>query len=170
MLYRTVSELFYSVQKMDSRHKQNGLPCGLTACLTKKVYAVNIDTNESKSKLKSLSCNPAILAALHWLPLSLKINFKMLLFFCVKPWVFWLLPMCDLLTPYKPNCCLRSSGRALPLAPKSYIVTKGDQAFAVQAPLKTVFFQQVSFQNSLLQGFFFTNGIYWYSFFISVIS
>lgn len=79
MLYRTVSESFYTVQKMDSRNKQNGLPCGLTACLTKKVCAVYIDTKESKS---------LCLAILQSLPhftgylLVLKLILRYYCFFC----------------------------------------------------------------------------------------
>ena len=45
-----------------------------------------------------------------------------------------LLSLCDLLTPYEPDRCLRSSSRALLMVPKSRLVTKGDQAFAVRAP------------------------------------
>ena len=42
--------------------------------------------------------------------------------------------ICDLLTPYEPDRCLRSSGRALLTVPKSRLVTKGDRAFAIRAP------------------------------------
>ncbi|KAF7645328.1 hypothetical protein LDENG_00206550, partial [Lucifuga dentata] len=35
----------------------------------------------------------------------------------------------DLLTPYKPERCLRSSGRNLLIVPESQLVTKSDRAF-----------------------------------------
>ncbi|KAF7645215.1 hypothetical protein LDENG_00208200 [Lucifuga dentata] len=39
--------------------------------------------------------------------------------------------ICDLLSPYQPDRCLRSSGRNLLVIPKSHHVAKGNQAFAV---------------------------------------
>ena len=75
-----------------------------------------------------------ILAALHWLPVSFRIDFKILLL------VFKALNgqapayICDLLTPYEPDRHLRSSSRALLMVPKSRLVSKGDRAFAVRAP------------------------------------
>ncbi len=42
--------------------------------------------------------------------------------------------MCNMLTPYKPDRCQRSSSRALLVVPKTRLVTKGDCAFAVLAP------------------------------------
>ncbi len=75
-----------------------------------------------------------ILASLHCLPVSFRIDFKILLL------VFKALKsqapvyICDLLIPYEPDHCLRSSGRALLLVPKSRLFTKGDRAFAIRAP------------------------------------
>ncbi|KAF7655183.1 hypothetical protein LDENG_00059700 [Lucifuga dentata] len=42
--------------------------------------------------------------------------------------------LCDLLTPYKPDGCLRSSGRNLLTIPKSRLLTKSDWAFAIHVP------------------------------------
>ncbi|KAF7667078.1 hypothetical protein LDENG_00080170, partial [Lucifuga dentata] len=42
--------------------------------------------------------------------------------------------ICDLLTPYEPDRCLRSSDRNLLIVPESHLVTSGDWAFAVCAP------------------------------------
>ena len=75
-----------------------------------------------------------VLAALHWLPVRFRIDFKIALF------VFKALHgqapvyICNLLTPYKPDRRLRSNSKALLEVPKSRLVTKGDRAFAVQAP------------------------------------
>ncbi|KAF7646862.1 hypothetical protein LDENG_00181120, partial [Lucifuga dentata] len=68
---------------------------------------------------------------LHWLPVSFRTDFKILLL------VFKALHnqtpayICDLLTSYKSDCCLRSSDRNLLVVPKSRLVTKGDHAFAI---------------------------------------
>ncbi len=42
--------------------------------------------------------------------------------------------ICDMWTPHEPDCCLRSSSRALLVTPKSQLVTEGDRAFSVPAP------------------------------------
>ena len=64
--------------------------------------------------------------------LSFKIDFKILLL--VFKALNGLPPayIFDLLTPYEPDCCLRSSDRALLMDPISRLVTIGDQAFAIQ--------------------------------------
>ncbi|KAF7649266.1 hypothetical protein LDENG_00144190, partial [Lucifuga dentata] len=75
-----------------------------------------------------------VLAALHWLPVSFRIDFKILLL------VFKALHnqaaayICDLLTFYKPDGSLRSSDRNLLVVPKSHLVTKGNRASAIRAP------------------------------------
>ena len=74
------------------------------------------------------------LAALHWLLVSFRFDFKILLL------VFKALNgqapayICDLLLPYEPERCLRSTGTALLMVPRSRLITKGDRAFAVRAP------------------------------------
>ena len=42
--------------------------------------------------------------------------------------------ICDLLTPHEPEHCLRFSNKAILSILKSWLVTRGDQAFAVRAP------------------------------------
>ncbi len=75
-----------------------------------------------------------IIAALDWLPVSFRIDFNILLL------VFKTLKgqapvyICDLLILHEPDRCLRSSGRALLMVPKSQLVTKGDRVFAIRAP------------------------------------
>ncbi len=75
-----------------------------------------------------------VLAVLHWLPVSFRIAFKILLL--VFKAMSGLPPayICDMLTPYGPGRCLRSSGGALVVIPKSRQVTKGDRTFAIWAP------------------------------------
>ena len=75
-----------------------------------------------------------VLAALHWLPVCFRIDFKILLL--VFKALNGLAPayICELLVPYEPDRCLRSSSGALLKVPKSHLVTRGDRAFAVRAP------------------------------------
>jgi len=74
------------------------------------------------------------LAALHWLPVSFRIDFKILLL------VFKVLNgqapayISDLLLPYKPKRCLRSAGTALLSVPRFRLITKGGRAVADRAP------------------------------------
>uniref|UniRef100_A0A667WJC6 Reverse transcriptase domain-containing protein n=1 Tax=Myripristis murdjan TaxID=586833 RepID=A0A667WJC6_9TELE len=75
-----------------------------------------------------------VLAVLHWLPVSFRIDFKVLLL--VFKALNGLAPpyIQDLLTPYEPGRSLRSSGRALLEVPYSRLVSRGDRAFAVRGP------------------------------------
>ncbi len=74
-----------------------------------------------------------VLAALHWQPVSFTINFKILLL------VFKALNgqapayICDLLTPCEPDRCLRSSGRALLMVPKSRLCCQDPSAMELPA-------------------------------------
>ena len=76
-----------------------------------------------------------ILASLHWLPITFRINFKILLITfkalseLAPPYIS------DLLKPYAPLRTLRSSGKGLLEIPSSKLKTKGDRAFAVRAPV-----------------------------------
>ena len=74
------------------------------------------------------------LAALHWLPVTFRIDFKVLLLTFKA--LNGLAPqyLSDLLKPHKPVRPLRSSDMALLDLPWSNRVTKGDRAFAVRAP------------------------------------
>lgn len=75
-----------------------------------------------------------VLAALHWLPVTFRIDFKILLLTFKA--LNGLAPqyLTDLLDPHIPVRRLRSSGAALLDVPTSRLVTKGDRAFAVRAP------------------------------------
>lgn len=75
-----------------------------------------------------------VLATLHWLPVSFRLDFKILLL------VFKALKghaqtyISDLLAPYSPDRCLRSSSQVLLSVPRSRLVLKGDRTFAVRGP------------------------------------
>ena len=75
-----------------------------------------------------------VLESLHWLPVSFRIEYK-ILFLCFKA-QHDLAPgyLKDLLVPYVPSRRLRSSDKALLSTKKSRLVTFGDRSFEVAAP------------------------------------
>ena len=76
-----------------------------------------------------------VLKSLHWLPIHLRIKFKILLL-CFRI-INGLAPayLSDLLTPYKQSRTLRSSSKSLLFIPESKLKTYGDRSFACAAPL-----------------------------------
>ena len=75
-----------------------------------------------------------VLAALHWLPIEARIDFKMLLITYKALHGLAPLYITDLLHS-KPNVrTLRSSDKGLLVIPVTKLKTKGDRAFAVVAP------------------------------------
>lgn len=82
---------------------------------------------------KSSKITP-ILKDLHWLPVHLRINFKIALF-CFKA-LNGLAPVYieDLLTPHVPTRSLRSSNKNLLVEPKTRLKTYGDRAFSHSGP------------------------------------
>uniref|UniRef100_A0A3P9JT56 Reverse transcriptase domain-containing protein n=1 Tax=Oryzias latipes TaxID=8090 RepID=A0A3P9JT56_ORYLA len=75
-----------------------------------------------------------ILRSLHWLPVSFRIDFKILLlvFKCLNG----LAPpyLSELLQSHRPRRALRSVDQMLLEVPRTRLVTKGDRAFSVVAP------------------------------------
>lgn len=82
---------------------------------------------------KSCHITP-ILASLHWLPVHLRIHFKVLVF--THRALHGLTPayISDLLQPYSASRSLRSSDQVLLAVPRTRLKTKGDRAFGVVAP------------------------------------
>ena len=75
-----------------------------------------------------------ILAALHWLPVSFRIDFKILLMTFKACHGLAPTYISALLSPHVSGRCLRSSDMALLKVHPSRCVTRGDRAFAVRAP------------------------------------
>ncbi|XP_026176392.1 uncharacterized protein LOC113138288 [Mastacembelus armatus] len=75
-----------------------------------------------------------ILAALHWLPVSFRVHFKVLLF--VFKSLNGLAPpyLTELLHPYTPSRSLRSADLQLLEVPKTRRKLRGDRSFSVAAP------------------------------------
>ena len=75
-----------------------------------------------------------VLRSLHWLPVSARIDFKILLLVFKVLNGLGPLYLCELLEPYIPNRNLRSSGKKLLIVPKCNLKTYGYRAFSHRAP------------------------------------
>uniref|UniRef100_A0A8C6NNY7 Reverse transcriptase domain-containing protein n=1 Tax=Nothobranchius furzeri TaxID=105023 RepID=A0A8C6NNY7_NOTFU len=75
-----------------------------------------------------------VLAALHWLPVDVRIHFKILLL--VFKMLNGLAPpyLVSLLQPYTPSWSLRSENLMLLSVPRTRLKTRGDRAFTVAGP------------------------------------
>ena len=74
-----------------------------------------------------------VLQDLHWLPVKYRIVFKVLLF--TYRTIHGSAPeyLSDLINPYKPQRCLRSSSRSLLTVPKMRLKSYGERAFVYAA-------------------------------------
>ena len=107
---------------------------GVTVCRMGKTlsdllaYSPNFDTAVDNSEPLCMS------SQLHWLPVSYRIRFKVLLL--TYKALNDLSPEClsDVLNKPKHTCNLRSQSQHLLSVPKSRTVTYGDRAFSVCAP------------------------------------
>ena len=86
------------------------------------------------TKTKKFDHITPVLKSLHWLPIHLRIKFKILLL-CYRV-VHGLAPqyLCDLLMPYCQSRTLRSSSQSMLVIPKTRRKTYGDRAFSCFAP------------------------------------
>ncbi len=75
-----------------------------------------------------------VLASLHWLPIKLRVDFKVLLFAYKALHNSAPDYICDLIKPYTAPRSLRSSDQLLLSVPRSRCKTKGDRAFSVVGP------------------------------------
>ena len=75
-----------------------------------------------------------VLAELHWLPVSYRIIFKVLLLTFKALHQMAPSYICDLLVPHQPTRTLRSSDASFLVIPRSKLRTCGDRSFSVAAP------------------------------------
>ena len=75
-----------------------------------------------------------VLRSLHWLPVRLRILFKLLLlvYRCVNETAPKYL--CELVSPYRPSRSLRSDSQLLLVVPKCRLKTYGERAFSAAGP------------------------------------
>ena len=107
---------------------------GLPDVRIKQLQQIQNNAARLVLKAKKYDNITPILKKLHWLPITFRIEYKILLL-CFKS-LNGLGPkyLAELLLPYVPNRCLRSSDQKLLIEPKSRLKSYGDRAFSVCAP------------------------------------
>jgi len=112
----------------------NSLYCGLEQRSLRRLQGVqNAAARFLTGKRKRDQITP-VLASLHWLPVSFRVQFKILLivFKCLTntapPY------LSDMLYSYTPARALRSADQLLLTVPKTRLITRGDRAFSVVGP------------------------------------
>ena len=112
----------------------NSLFAGITCDKIKKLQRVQNSAARLIVKAPKSSHITPILKELHWLPVHLRIDYKIALF-CFKA-LNGLAPeyIKNLLIPYNPTRSLRSSGKNLLVEPQTRLKTYGDRAFSSSGP------------------------------------
>jgi hypothetical protein len=113
----------------------NSLLSGIPATSIFRLQRIQNIAARILTRTKKFDHITPVLKSLHWLPIHLRIKFKILLL-CYKI-VNGLVPsyLCDLLIPYKPSRTLRSSTKSTFVIPKTRLKTYGDRAFSCTAPI-----------------------------------
>ena len=126
----------------------------LYSCLSKKrIHRLQLVQNAAARLLtgsRKFDHITPILASLHWLPISFRIEFKILLI--TYKAISGLAPsyITDLIPPYEPSRALRSSEKGLLKVPDCNYVTRGERAFAFRAPtLWNALPEEIKFASSL---------------------
>lgn len=112
----------------------NSLYCGISKTQTAQLQLVqNAAARFLSNSRKSDHITP-ILRSLHWLPINLRIDFKIILF--VYKSISNQAPsyLSELLQPYTPSRSLRSGDKNLLVVPHSRLKYRGDRAFSVAGP------------------------------------
>ena len=112
----------------------NALYAGLSASSLSRLQLVQNAAARLLTKTRRREHITPVLAALHWLPIRYRVDFKILLF--VFKALHGLAPsyLSDLLNVNAPSRSLRSVEQALLIVPRSRLKTRGDRAFAVMGP------------------------------------
>ena len=112
----------------------NSILLGLPAYLIDRLQKVQNTVARLVSRSKRSDSVTPILKKLHWLPVSKRIEFKILLL--TYKCLHGLAPkyLSDLLKPYKPSRLLRSSSKLLLEEPGSRTSTFGKRSFSLAAP------------------------------------
>ena len=112
----------------------NGLLSGCSKGLVTKLQSVQNAAAKFIFGIKRYDRVTPPLQQLHWLPVSHRIQFKLLLI-CYKC-LNGLGPryLSDLLIPYRPQRTLRSDSANLLVVPRTSLKTYGDRAFSVIVP------------------------------------
>lgn len=127
---KTVVQAFV-ISKLD---QNNALLIGSPKSLTSKLQSVQNAACKLICGIKKYDHVTPSLIELHWLPVEQRVKFKVLLL-CFKSMNnHGPAYLKELITPYVPSRCLRSSSSNILVVPKSKTVAYGDRAFSVAAP------------------------------------
>ena len=112
----------------------NALFSGLPNSTTKSLQLVHNAAARLLTRTRKFDHITPILASLHWLPITFRSDFKVLLL--TYKALHGLSPsyLKDLIIPYSPSRSLRSSGAGLLSLPKVKKKSAGQRAFAYRAP------------------------------------
>ena len=112
----------------------NALLCGVSDQSLSRLQRVQNNAARLITKTSRRDHITPILVQLHWLPIRVRIDFKILLL--VYKTLHGKAPkyICDLLNDYQPRRQLRSMANDLLEEPKANLVSSGDRAFSVYAP------------------------------------
>ena len=112
----------------------NSLLAGSPSQLYARLQRIQNSAARLVSKTKKFDHITPVLIKLHWLPIPLRITYKLLLLVFKAQNNLGPCYLTELLTPYAPSRQLRSSSKALLQPKKSKLVHYGDRSFSVLAP------------------------------------
>ena len=112
----------------------NALLSGLQKSQVKRLQYVQNSAARLLTSTSRYEHVTPVLRSLHWLPVSARIDFKILLLVFKVLNGLGPLYLCELLEPYIPNRNLRSSRKKLLMVPKCNLKTYGYRAFSHRAP------------------------------------
>ena len=112
----------------------NSLLCGISNLVISKLQHVQNSAARLILHVKKREHITPTLVKLHWLPVTHRITFKVLLLTFKAMNRMAPQYICDLLVPYQPSRTLRSADNHLLCVPRSRLATYGDHAFSIAAP------------------------------------
>ena len=112
----------------------NSLLCGITAKELRNLQAVQNRAARLITLTRSTSHITPTLQALHWLPVSARIDFKVLVLIYKALSDSAPSYIRDLLTVHQPTRHLRSSSQSMLHVPMGKMSTVGDRAFSIYGP------------------------------------
>ena len=112
----------------------NSLFSGLPITSLNRLQLIQNTAARVLTKTRKFDHITPVLASLHWLPVAFRIDFKITLFVFKSLHGFAPEYIFNLVSPYTPPRCLRSSDKLLLTPYKANLVTQGGRAYTARAP------------------------------------